>query len=95
MKLYESIDPFIMQLVIIPLSVVVIGVWIAIYFRKFLLGPIITLILNLIYEILSSNYYYPGLKITLSSYNYIYPIWSFVISWVVITLLPEKHIENN
>jgi len=95
MKLYESIDPFIMQLVIIPLSVVVIGVWIAIYFRKFLLGPIITLILNLIYEILCSNYYYPGLKITLSSYNYIYPIWSFVISWVVITLLPEKHIENN
>lgn len=94
MKLYETMDPFVMQLVIIPLVVIGVGVWTAIYFRRFLLGPFVTLILNLVYEILYSHYYYPNLKIILSSYNYIYPICSFLISWISITLLSRKYIEN-
>ncbi|KMJ93183.1 hypothetical protein CBCST_20430, partial [Clostridium botulinum C str. Stockholm] len=77
MKFIESIDPFLMQLVIVPLIVIGLGVLVAYNIKNILIGPLITLFLNSLYEIWYIKHYCPGSEISLSSWNIILPMISF------------------
>ncbi|WP_231169236.1 hypothetical protein [Clostridium botulinum] len=57
MKFIESIDPFLMQLVIVPLIVIGLGVLVAYNIKNILIGPLITLFLNSLYEIWYIKHY--------------------------------------
>lgn len=85
-----SIDPFIMQLVIVPLIVIGFGVAVSIVTKKLFIAPIITLILNLMYEFSYFKIIYPELPMNFSSWNIIYPIVSFIISWVLLSFFKKK-----
>ncbi|AIF45334.1 hypothetical protein [Virgibacillus sp. SK37] len=82
MNFINSIDPFLMQLVIVPVVVIGLGVLSAILTKRVIVGPIVTLLLNLLYELWYSLYYYPGLEISFTSWNIILPFISFIISGV-------------
>ena len=76
MGFLDSIDPFLLQLVIIPIIVIGVGVSVAIIKRKFYIRPIITLILNGFIEICIFN--------TLSSWCIIFSILSLVLSFLLV-----------
>ncbi|WP_028402153.1 hypothetical protein [Ectobacillus panaciterrae] len=82
MGFIDSIDPFLLQLVIIPLIVIGIGVVTALFIRKLIIAPIVTLILNASYEFWYFRHYYPESKVIFSSWNIIFPVISLIIAWV-------------
>ncbi len=84
------IDPFLMQLVIVPVVVIGLGVVAAILTKRVFVGPIVTLLLYLLYEIWSSLYYYPESGISITLFNIIYPFITFIISGVA-----DKHGEED
>lgn len=75
--------PFFMQLVIVPFFVIGSGVFIAILIKKVLVAPIVTLLLNVSYEVWYSNYYYPHLEMSLTTWNIVLPVLSFLICWLI------------
>ncbi|MEF9992725.1 MAG: hypothetical protein RRZ84_07350 [Romboutsia sp.] len=46
----DFVDPFIMQIVIVPLISIGIGVWISVKKMKFIISPIITFLISLMYS---------------------------------------------
>ncbi|MEH7107469.1 DUF2651 family protein [Bacillus sp. JJ1764] len=90
----EFIDPFIMQLFIIPLIVIGLGVLVSALFKKVVIGPFVTLILNLLYETWYMKHYYPEHEISYTSWNIIFPAISLVISWVVVSVIKQKSKQN-
>ncbi|WP_430786624.1 NUDIX hydrolase [Virgibacillus flavescens] len=87
----DKIDPFVMQLVIVPFLVIFLGVLASVYFRKTFIAPIVTLWLNVIYEIWYSKFFYPDLEISLTSWNILFPIISLVISYGIISKLNKNN----
>lgn len=78
----QSIDPFLMQLVIVPCIVIGFGVFVSIVVKKILIPPIITLILNILYE----RYFLGCLEVDLgpSSWNVTFTIVTLIISLIII-----------
>ncbi|WP_110926849.1 DUF2651 family protein [Bacillus massiliglaciei] len=94
MGLYESVDSFVMQLVIVPLVVIGLGVLSSVLTKKTVIGPLITLGLNLLYEIGYSLYYYPGEEVSFTIWNIILTIVSFSISYIAVSIRkPESSQE--
>ena len=94
MEFIESIDPFLMQLVIVPLVVIGLGLLVSIRTKKVFVAPFITLLLNLLYETWYMKHYYPELEINYTSWNIIFPVISLVISWVVVSVPKQKSKQN-
>jgi hypothetical protein len=90
MEFIESIDPFIMQLFIIPLIVIGLGVLVSALTRKVVIGPFVTLILNLLYETWYMKHYYPEREISYTTWNIIFPAISLVISLAVAYVINQK-----
>ena len=96
MKFIESIDPFVMQLLIVPLIVIGLGIVISIILKNVFVAPIVTLLMNLGYETWYMKYYYPTHEITYTSWNLIYPATSFLVScfvlyyWRLLNKLPKE-----
>ncbi|QHS21827.1 hypothetical protein GWK91_02195 [Virgibacillus sp. MSP4-1] len=84
MNFIDSLDPFVMQLIIIPFTVIGSGVLLAAVTKRILIGPLITLILNLLYEICYSLYFYPDSELTFSSWNVIFPLLSLFFSAIFV-----------
>lgn len=80
----KFIDPFVMQLFIVPIIVIGFGVLASFMTKKVFFGPLITLIMNLLYETCYSKYYYPEHDISFTSWNIIFPLISLVFSWIVV-----------
>jgi hypothetical protein len=85
-KLMEMIDPFLWQLFIVPLIVIGLGVLVSALTRKIFVAPIITLVLNVLYEVWYSKYYLQASDIYLTSWNIIFPAISLVVSFVIVTI---------
>ena len=90
MKFIESIDPFLMQLIIIPLIVIGLGLLLSILTKKVFVAPLITLLLNLLYETWYMKHYYPEHEISYTSWNIIFPVISLLISGAVVSALKQK-----
>jgi hypothetical protein len=90
-KIVEMIDPFLWQLFIVPLIVIGLGVLVSALTRKILVGPIITLILNVLYEVWYIKYYLQASDVCLTSWNIIFPTISLVFSFTIVTILMEKN----
>ncbi|RKL65621.1 hypothetical protein CR203_20090 [Salipaludibacillus neizhouensis] len=94
MEFIESIDPFLMQLFIVPLIVIGLGLLVSILAKKVFVAPLITLLLNLLYETWYMKHYYDELEISYTSWNIIFPVISLVISWGVVSVLKQKSKQN-
>ncbi|UDK97162.1 hypothetical protein EYB33_13010 [Lysinibacillus sphaericus] len=90
MNFIDLIDPFIMQLFIVPLIVIGLGLLLSILTKKAMIAPLITLLLNLLYETWYMEHYYPENEITYTSWNIIFPIISFVIAFVIVSVMKQK-----
>ncbi|MGH4121793.1 MAG: hypothetical protein ACREV6_02450 [Clostridium sp.] len=78
----QSIDPFLMQLVIIPFITIGCGVLSSIFLKKVWISPIVTFIINALDEIYYFKHYYSEIRLT--SWSIIFPIISLVISLIII-----------
>ena len=87
MKLIESIDPIIMQLVIVPIIVIGIGILLAILTKKVYIGPITTMLLTLSYNHWYFTSFFPNSELSftmISSWCIIFPLISLYLSWVFV-----------
>lgn len=87
----EMIDPFLWQLFIVPLIVIGSGVLVSALTRKIFAAPIITLVLNALYEVWYIKYYLQASDIHLTSWNIIFPAISLVLSFVIVNILMERN----
>ena len=85
-----GIDPFLMQLFIVPAVVIGVGVFVSSLTKKVLLAPVVTLLLNSLYEIWYAKFYYQYDAIHFSSWNTILPVLSLGIAWIVVTVIKQK-----
>jgi hypothetical protein len=86
-KIVEMIDPFLWQLFIVPLIVIGLGVLVSALTRKIFVGPIITLILNVLYEVWYIKYYLQASKIKSPPYRGLF--YALLFSIVATTKLLE------
>ncbi|MGI2326746.1 hypothetical protein [Planococcus sp. YIM B11945] len=91
------IDPFLMQLFIVPISVIGLGLVATAISKKtrleVIIGPIVTLLLNMLYEVWYSFSFDPNIELSFSSSNIINPLITFFLSWILINR--EKSNENS
>lgn len=92
MGFIDSIDPFMMQLFIVPMIVIGLGILVSYTLKNIFIGPLITLFLNILYEICYIWHYYHKLELTLTSWNIIFPAISLLISWIVVSIQKQKNI---
>ncbi|MDU1230494.1 MAG: hypothetical protein E7B13_11515 [Clostridium sp.] len=92
MGFIDSIDPFMMQLFIVPMIVIGLGILVSYTLKNIFIGPLITLFLNILYEIWYIWHYYHKLELTLTSWNIIFPAISLLISWIVVSIQKQKNI---
>ena len=92
MRFIDSIDPFMMQLFIVPLIVIGLGILVSYTLKNIFIGPLITLFLNILYEVWYIEHYYHKLELTLTSWNIIFPEISLLISWIVVSIQKQKNI---
>ncbi|MDN7241004.1 hypothetical protein QWY14_04340 [Planococcus sp. N028] len=88
MNLIEIADPFIMQVAIVPLAVILLGVLAAIALKRFYIGPIATLILTLAYNPWYFSQTFPGAPIPMPlvfSWCIIFPVFSLFLSWFFVS----------
>lgn len=81
----ESVDPFLMQLVVVPIIVIGCGVSVSVVTKKITVAPAITLALNILYE-----RYFLGLDefdFALNSWNVTFTVTSLIISLTIIKSL--------
>lgn len=91
MKWIQAIDPFLLQLVIVPAVVIGAGLLVAVLTKRILVGPLVTLILNLLFETWLSLNTYSG-SLNYSSWNIHFPIYSLIVSCFFVMLI--KHNRN-
>ncbi|GKW45950.1 MULTISPECIES: hypothetical protein [Planococcus] len=92
MEFTNSIDPFLFQLVLLPIVVIGIGIAVSLITGKIFIGPLVTLLLNLAYETwYFSSYGFSG-GIYYSPWNLILPAVSLVFCWIVVSV--RKQIIN-
>ncbi|ANU28252.1 hypothetical protein [Planococcus versutus] len=90
MRLIESVDPIIMQLVIVPFVVIGIGILIAVVTKKIYMGPITTMILTLSYNYWYFTTFFPDSKLSftmISSWCIIFPLLSLYLTWLILRQL--------
>ncbi|WP_042473212.1 hypothetical protein [Bacillus ndiopicus] len=90
MKFVDLLDPFVMQLIIVPVIVIGIGLLVSFFTKKVLVAPLITLLLNLLYETWYMKSYYPELEMSYTSWNIIFPVISLVISLAIVPVLKHE-----
>lgn len=76
-----TIDPFLMQLVIIPFITIGCGVLSYIFFKKVWLAPLVTFMINALVELYYFYHYYGQIELT--SWCIILPIISLLISLTI------------
>lgn len=87
--MFDFIDPFIWQLLIVPCLTIGIGVMFALRYSKTFLAPLLTLLSNATIE-LTMGFLYDPYLLSLTSWNVIFPIFSFVIAY---TWVKKQKIE--
>lgn len=95
MKLIESIDPIVMQLVILPTMVIGIVIVLANLTKRIYVGPITTMLLTLSYNFWYFSSFFPNSKLSftmVSSWCIIFPLISLYLSWLFI--LQPKSIKE-
>lgn len=92
MEFTNSIDPFLFQLVLLPIVVIGIGIAASLITGKIFIGPLVTLLLNLAYETWYFSSYGFGGGIYYSPWNLILPTVSLVFCWIVVSV--RKQIIN-
>ncbi|AQU79415.1 hypothetical protein AJGP001_09160 [Planococcus faecalis] len=86
MKFIESIDPIIMQLLVVPIVVIGIGILLSIITRRIYIGPIVTMVLTLSYNYWYFTTFFPNSELSftmVSSWCIIFPLISLYLSWLV------------
>lgn len=95
MSIIQNIDPFLLQLGILPFIVIGCGIFVVFLTKKIFLGPLITLALNLLYEAIYQKTNYPDRELMLSSWNIVLPLISFLLSLVIVKrFLQNKELSN-
>lgn len=89
--MFEWVDPFLWQLVIVPSLTIGFGVYIALKTNKAYMGTIVTFLLNSLIEVVTMAVYYEWSLVSLSSWNLIFTAISFVIAY---TLLKKRQTER-
>lgn len=87
MKLIESIDPIVMQLVIVPMIVIGIGVTLALLTKRVYIGPVTTMLLTLSYNYWYFSSFFPDSELSftmVSSWCIIFPLISLYLSWMLV-----------
>ncbi|WP_186725545.1 hypothetical protein [Planomicrobium sp. CPCC 101110] len=84
------IDPFLEQLVIVPFGVVGFGLFAAIRSKKVIVGPIVTLLLNVLYEVWYSFSFDPNIELFLSLRNITFPLLTLALSLLVLVAKVPK-----
>lgn len=77
LMVYEGMDPFLLQLVIIPFIVISLGLLVVWITKKIMLGVIATLLANILLELILYG-------ANLSSWNITFPIVTLIISLLLI-----------
>jgi hypothetical protein len=81
-------------LVIVPLIVIGLGVLVSYSIKNIFIGPLLTLFLNVLYEIWYMKHYYPEVEISFTSWNIIFPVISLVISGVVVSIRKQNNKQD-
>lgn len=89
------IDPFLEQLVIVPFAVVGFGLFAAIRSKKVIVGPIVTLLLNVLYEVWYSFSFDPNIEMFLSLRNITFPLLTLALAWLIVAAELPKAPENS
>ncbi|QFT90774.1 hypothetical protein FIU87_19190 [Bacillus sp. THAF10] len=92
MELLDSIDPFVMQLVIVPFIVIGIGVLASVFVKKFYIAPLVTLILNALYEVMYMKIYFSSSDFSFTSWNIIFPLISLIIASIIADIRKQKQV---
>ncbi|SDN60191.1 hypothetical protein [Alkalicoccus daliensis] len=96
MTFIPGLDPFVEQLIVLPFTAVGLGIAALLVFRKLIFGPIVTLFLTLLYEIMYHYTFYSGAATNYSSWNLILPAVTLLVSWhILITIKQEKVFSQN
>ncbi|WP_214699852.1 hypothetical protein [Exiguobacterium sp. s57] len=85
--MFEFIDPFLWQLVIVPILTIGIGVLTAWRTKRFWIGPVVTLLLNGIIEKTMAMVYYNESFLSIesfSSFTIINAFFSLFVSFVLV-----------
>lgn len=82
--MFEYIDPFFWQLIIVPILTIGIGVYAALKMNKVYIAPIVTFLFNALIEVVTMAVYYEWSMVSLSSWNLIFPVISFLIAFTFI-----------
>lgn len=80
----EWMDPFLWQLVIVPLLTIGIGIYAALKTNKAYIAPIVTFLFNALIEVVTMAVYYEWSMVSLSSWNLIFPVISFLVAYTFI-----------
>lgn len=92
MNFFDSADPFLFQLVILPFVVIGLGVAASLITGKIFIGPFVTLLLNLAFETWYFTSYDFDAGLYYSPWNLILPAISLVFCWIVVSV--RKQIIN-
>ena len=90
MSIFDTIDPFLLQLVIVPLVTIGLGLAAALVTKKLIMAPLVTLLVNLGYEALYMNAYYGEVTFNFSSWVIVLPIASLLLAWLVRAMLKNE-----
>ncbi|BAB07753.1 hypothetical protein P4637_08510 [Halalkalibacterium halodurans] len=80
MKILTFIDPYLLQLYIVPFVVISVGVLAAIVTKKVRIAPVVTLVLNALYEFTKHQLFYSESPFQFTSWNLIFPTFSLFIT---------------
>ncbi|HLT55484.1 MAG TPA: hypothetical protein VK057_05200 [Bacillota bacterium] len=92
MDFINSLDPFLFQLVILPVVVIGVGTAVSLVTGKIFVGPLVTLLLNLAFETWYFTSYDFDVGLYYSPWNLILPAISLVFCWIVVSV--RKQIIN-
>lgn len=85
------IDPFLWQLVLIPIFTIGIGVALALKTEKVWIAPLVTFVLNTLTELVTMITYYEASLNSLRSWNVVLPTFSFLIAY---TFVGKRRIDQ-
>lgn len=89
-------DPFILQLIIVPIIVIGAGNWFAILFKKPWIAPIVTFVLTIIINSIRELYYYQELEWGfIRDWCVIWPVFSFIIALIIYFSRKQKLQSNH
>ena len=89
MDIIINIDPFIMQLVIVPTVVIGAAILTAVPTKRVLVAAIVAFLLNTTYETWYSLYYYQQAGLFYSSWSIILPALTTLTAWIVLIVLKQ------